>query len=132
MACDLLGTSAIIWTNANILSSEPLGRNLNENTTIFIKKNLIEKVACKSLAISSRSQSDDWEVVAHHLFKMAHKFFLWPTIYNNFPVKHTEGGPIQIPTGPIGESTAHLIQEYTYTIEYTVKSLILRAPNSRT
>ena len=31
MACRLVGTKAIIWTNAGILSIETLGTNVSEN-----------------------------------------------------------------------------------------------------
>ena len=42
---------AIIWANANVLLTGPLGTNLNPNATDFILENYSENVVCKLLAI---------------------------------------------------------------------------------
>ena len=50
---------AIIWTNAGILLSGPLGRNFSEiliKIPIFSLKNAFENVVCKMTAILSRGR----------------------------------------------------------------------------
>ena len=47
---------AIIWTNAGLLSIEPLRTISNQNTKFFINENASENIACEMAAILSRGR----------------------------------------------------------------------------
>ena len=58
-----VGCHAIIWTNAGLLLTAPLGTIKFE--TIFMDKNEFENVVCKMAAILSRPPYIDNEALRH-------------------------------------------------------------------